>query len=413
MLLAVILISRLALLLLSRRYLMSDEAVVGVMALDIMEGKPIPFFLYGQTYADGHVAEALLMIPWLKLFGPSDLVVKGVVAMIGCLHLVVVYRVIHRFFSKRLALLTLALYAFTCGFVSFNFLVNGAMTTLLFSWIGLYFFFCHYYGEKPRTYHLILAGAALGFAVYCFDYAIFYVIAAVGLMAFRRRFALWRRWWEFAALGGGMAIGAAPLIVFNFKHDFSTFRRFVTTPDSGQALLPAFFKCACGLLVHDFPGSFATEINTFAPRIPWSAYLCWGVLCLTLGALIINMRKPILKGLRSLVGITPPGAAHEERITVILYFIALYGAMYCMTGFAGRAPRYVLLFYPFLQMLFAWALLRLGRARHLWGIILVILVMTPQAWALSRMAGERTVNEWNISLHGEDVKKSRPLPGRA
>lgn len=404
-LLALFLVSRLALLLLSRRYLMSDESVVGVMAIDIGNGGKVPFFLYNQSYGGGHVVEALLMVPWFKLFGPQDLIVKGMTALVGCLHWLVVYRVLHRFFSKRLALLTLAIYGFSCVFTASNFLVSGGMTTWLFAWIGLYFFFENYYGEKPRLHHLLLAGAALGFAVYCYDYALFYVFGVIGLMALQCRLALWRRWREFATLGAGLVIGALPLIVFNFKYDFATVRRLLNSAGSEQSFLTVFGSRIYGLLAYDFPKSFNTEINTFVPRAPWPSWVCWFTFLAALAYVVIVNREPILRRARGLFARQAPAFPREERILCILYFFMLYAAIYCLTDYAGKSPRYVLNYYPFLPILFAWAILHLGRARRGLAIGCALLFMAPQFWFVGRMATDKTVTEWNITMHGEDIKK--------
>ena len=58
---------RLWLLIVSRHYLNSDEAVTAMMALDILDGGPIPIFFYAQPYGGGQTVQALMAVPWFEI----------------------------------------------------------------------------------------------------------------------------------------------------------------------------------------------------------------------------------------------------------------------------------------------------------------------------------------------------------
>src|ERR1700675_206084 len=103
---------RLWLLIVSRHYLRSDEAVTAMEALDIMGGGPIPIFHYGQAYGGGHTIEALMAIPWFAAFGPSDYLFKLGPALLSCIYTGLIYLTLYQFFNKRFALLTAAVFAF-------------------------------------------------------------------------------------------------------------------------------------------------------------------------------------------------------------------------------------------------------------------------------------------------------------
>ena len=406
LLFALIVLSRAALLLLSQHYLMADEAQVGLLALDISEGKPVPIFLSGNNYGGGHVIEALFMAPWLKLFGSHSLIVKAIPAAISCLFMAVLYVVIYRFFSRRLALVSLAIFSFSCSFVSYNFLVNGSMTTMLFSWIGLYFFFCFYYGDRPRLHHLFWTGLFLGFAVYCFDYAFFYVMAVVGLLLFRYRLGILKQWKALLLMASGVIIGWMPALAYNFiHHNFGSYWHYVGENGSGQLFLQAFLTKALNLVIHDLPGFFNTQIIDFAPRISWLSFMPWIVFCLALAYLVIVLRAQIIGFFVAIFRVNPSSSSPDERILCFLYFFVLYGIIYSLSSSGGQTPRYCILFYPALPVIFSWSFLRLGHSRFKLAILCLVLYMAPQLWYVAALARDKTTTEHLIKMNGEDVDK--------
>lgn len=391
-LLAAALLLRLALLFHSQHYLQSDESLVGMIALDIMGGKPIPIFPYGNYYAGGHIIEALMMIPGFKLFGPRDWIVAGIPALIACLHLAVVYALLYRFFSKRLALLASFIYSFSCAFVTYNFYVNGSMTTMLFAWLGLWAFFSHFYGDRPRPGMLVLAGAGLGFAVYCFDYALLYVMAVGCLLLYRHRRVPGRGWRDFALLGAGLAAGAAPLIIYNLTHHFANLEHFLSPQGyTKPPFLPAFVYRFKMLFIHDLPAFFSDQIYDFPDRISWLSYLAWIVFIPALLALARRAWRPA------------PG--RERRILCFLFLFALYTLVYCASFFGGLAARYLLPFYPTIPIIAAWAVMELARRSPRLAALGLALFMVPQFWFLGVLARDTTTTEHDITTHGADVAR--------
>src|SRR5688572_10275237 len=68
----------------------SDQAIVGLMAKHLSEGRAFPLFFYGQGYMLG--VEAWLAAPWMWLFGPTPAALKAslVATNIVCAALIVV-----------------------------------------------------------------------------------------------------------------------------------------------------------------------------------------------------------------------------------------------------------------------------------------------------------------------------------
>src|SRR5262249_9578065 len=62
--------ARLAILFSSQTHVHSDEAIIGLMAKHILEGRYFPFYMYGQPYNAGAAGEAYLATIPFAIFGP-------------------------------------------------------------------------------------------------------------------------------------------------------------------------------------------------------------------------------------------------------------------------------------------------------------------------------------------------------
>jgi hypothetical protein len=259
---------RLWLLVTSRHFLRSDEAVTAMEVLDILDGEPIPLFHYGQSYGGGHTVEALMALPWFFNFGPADYFLKLGPAMVACAHVALVYLTLCRFFNKKFALIATTLFTFFATFIAANFYANGAMITLFLGWVGLHLF-CHFYfAEKRKPLVLFLSGMAIGFAYYCFDYALYYVLIVVALWILKENTQIWRQWRFLLAFLLGFFTGAAPLLYHNLTHDFANIKNLLS-----RAAGPASFTVSGALakfgalLVHDLPAFFSLDIDDFPLEI--------------------------------------------------------------------------------------------------------------------------------------------------
>jgi hypothetical protein len=91
----------------------SDQAITGLMAKHLVEGRAFPLFFYGQTYMLG--VEAWTAAPWFLLFGPTVAALRlSLLAWnvaFGCLLVVVLHRDNH--LSPWLALVPASLFLLT------------------------------------------------------------------------------------------------------------------------------------------------------------------------------------------------------------------------------------------------------------------------------------------------------------
>jgi 4-amino-4-deoxy-L-arabinose transferase-like glycosyltransferase len=396
---------RLWILIVSRHYLRSDEAVTAMEALDIMEGGPIPIFHYGQAYGGGHTIEALMAIPWFAVFGPSDYLFKLGPALLSCVYIWLVYLTLYRFFNKRYALIAAAVFAFFAPFVAFSFYNNGGSVTTLFGWLGLYLFFRSYFAESEKRWSVMLAGASLGFAYYCFDYALYYLVAVIALWILKYNIHLWKRWRCLVLLLLGFFIGASPLIYFNLTHEFANFKHVlfaVVRPNSTRALGP--FARFAGLFSHDLPAFFSLDVEDFPAEISPISYFSYGLFLIAMLYVFVRLAPAAVAMFRSFFARKTAVSVDEQRIVYLVFLIILYIAIYSVSNVGGNVPRYLIVLCPLIPMMLAWAAYDLGRRRLIPAVLFLTLFAILQIPFLVQFARDDTILEWDVRTHGEDMK---------
>ncbi|HEY2989140.1 MAG TPA: glycosyltransferase family 39 protein [Candidatus Binatia bacterium] len=396
---------RLWLLIVSRHYLRSDEAVVAMEALDIMEGGPIPFFLYRQAYGGGHTVEALLAIPWFSAFGPSDYLFKLGPALLSCVYVAVVYVCLYQFFNKRYALIAATLFSLFAPFLAFNFLNNGGGVATLFGWVGLYFFLRAYFTESQNLGSALLAGGALGFAYYCFDYALYFLAAVLTLWIVKDNIRLWRQWKAVLALLVGFVIGASPLIYYNLTHDFENIKYVfarAARPDP-HPVLGALGRFA-RLLGHDLPAFFSLNVEDFPSEISLISYFSYGLFLIAVFYAAVKMKPAFFSMARAFFTRRTHLWSPGERIVYVLLLLLLDLGIYSLASAAESRPRYLIILCPLIPLVVAWAGYDLGRRHLIPGAIFTVLFGALQIPFIFDFAKDKTVLEWDVRTHGDDVK---------
>lgn len=219
--LAVIL--RIVLLALSMPETNSDEGTVGLEAMHIAFRGEHPIFLYGQDYMG--VLEAYIAAFFFHLFGVSVFTLRiGMISMFT-FFLISMYFLTNLLYTKKLALLTLALLSFGAAsdvLIQELRAVGGAIETLLFgslvlllaSWLAL----TSRQTLTPRTprWRLVAFGCwglAAGLGIWVHLLVMPFVLAGgLILMLFCYRELLS---WAPILLLLGLVIGSAPFIIYN------------------------------------------------------------------------------------------------------------------------------------------------------------------------------------------------------
>lgn len=397
---------RLILLFTSQRYLQSDEALVGMIALDILDGKGIPVFPYGNAYGGGHIIEALMMVPLFAIFGPSGILVSAIPAIESCFYVAIVYFALCGWIGKRKALVSASLFSISAPFVACSFYVNGSMTTGALGWLGL----CLYNRSHRRETHasalLFLSALSLGLAYYSFDYALFYLFCILLLEALRGLRRFFDGWRGMAAFISGFNLGAMPLIVFNLTNDFANLKNLTQRTVGGEAVAaPGFGAHLVGLFVHDLPAFFSVNIYDFADSISSASWIAYSLFIIALAWSVWMSRGSWSRVLHRAINHDHSESIPADRGAAFLLLFALYVFIYAASSSAGQTPRYLIPFYPLIPILCAsFVIDQLARSRRI-AFGFAALFIACQFFFIVPLARETRTTEWNISTEGADIAK--------
>jgi len=202
----------------------SDEGTMGIAALHIAYHGEHPYMFYGQNYMG--TLEAYIGAVLFHLFGPSLFVLRLSVILLIALFLVSMYLLTSLLYSKKMALVTLALLSLGSNMVltreimstggSSQTLLFGSLAFLLAAWLALTS------GQEMsarkawwRPVGYSCWGLVVGLGLWS-DLVVlpFFAMAAVFLVLF-----CWRDLWSLAPLCLllGLVIGASPAIAYNFE----------------------------------------------------------------------------------------------------------------------------------------------------------------------------------------------------
>ena len=203
-----------------------DEAVVGLMALQVP--RELPAFFWEQHYLGS--LEALAAAALFALFGPSNVALKAVPALLSLLFVGLVYVTARRAFGVGPALLSALYLALPPSFFAVWSTKARGGYTLLLALGQLFLYLCQLLAEneladQTRVCWLAgLAGLVGGLALWTHPLALVYLLAGGGYVAL----AWWKRgkWGPSAPLSAliGFVVGLLPAIVYNLAEDFPSLR---------------------------------------------------------------------------------------------------------------------------------------------------------------------------------------------
>ncbi len=241
----------------------SDEAVVGLMARHITQGKTIPVFYYGQDYMGS--LDAILVVGGFALAGDSVEVMRAVQAVLYLLALVTAYalaRVVTG--SDRVAAMALLLLAIptTLGALYTTIALGGYNEIVLLGNLVLLLGWQVTAGGRREGWRWGLLGLCAGIGWWV-NGAIITACAVVVILGWRVR--AYRHWRGVALAGAAFLVGSAPWWWYNLRHDWAALA-FLTggfEPGPGvEPISPA--EALIGLLVLGLPALYGL-------RGPWEA----------------------------------------------------------------------------------------------------------------------------------------------
>src|SRR5580658_960178 len=103
--LAVAAVSRFGVLFASQTHVHSDEAIIGLMARHIEEGRYFPFYMYGQVYNAGAAWEAYLSALLFSVFGDGVIALKSGIVVLSLACLGLFYATVSRMYDRPTATL--------------------------------------------------------------------------------------------------------------------------------------------------------------------------------------------------------------------------------------------------------------------------------------------------------------------
>src|SRR2546422_553033 len=186
-LLLLIAAARFAILLTSQTHVHSDEAIIGLMAKHILEGRHFPFYMYGQPYNAGAGWEAYLAAVAFAFFGVSVISLKSCIVVLSLVCLFLFYRMCLALYERRAAVLATVVFAISPSLLKWHFQVRGyswyflsiPVLTLLFASIES--------APVPKQRMLFFFGLASGVSIWCLELAIPLVAALWMLLILRGR----------------------------------------------------------------------------------------------------------------------------------------------------------------------------------------------------------------------------------
>jgi hypothetical protein len=200
----------------------ADVDTLGIMAMHIAYKGEHPIFFYGQNYMG--TLQAYLGVAFFRLFGISVFSLRLGAVLFFALFLVIMYCLTSLLYTKKLALITLALLSLgstimldaeIAGLAGYpELLFFGSLSMLLASWLVLSY--DQYSSPGRRLWRSIAYGcwglvAGLGFWS-DFLMLVFILLSGLLLVLF-----CWRELLQFAVLllVSGLIIGSFPLIIYN------------------------------------------------------------------------------------------------------------------------------------------------------------------------------------------------------
>jgi hypothetical protein len=203
-----------------------DEAVFGLMALHILDGRDYPLYCWGAHYAGALISYLAAASFWI--FGVSGLALKTATLPFAAGYLGVTYSLARQGLDEPSARLALLLAAVPAAIpLAYSVKALGGYPEILFLG-GLVLLLVLRLPPEPSASappkaHLFLLGFSGGFGLYILPLVLPYLAVALLFMLRYRRHVLRRRGWAW--LLAGTALGLTPMFVYNMLFPMATLLR--------------------------------------------------------------------------------------------------------------------------------------------------------------------------------------------
>ena len=266
---------RFAILFLSQTHVTSDEAITGLMAKHISEGRYFPFYSYGTVYNASQAWEAYLaVIPfWVFGVGVVALKIPTITLSLACLTLF--YVMVTQLSSIRVATLASLVFALWPGLLRWQFQPRGYAFYFLLIPALVILFLAVEKQNPPRARDLFLFGLVCGISFWGMELLLILIVALWVLLLLRRKFSIR----GFGVALSGFAIGYGPAIWWNLTHSFQNWRfLFFEKPETGGLAARFGFDAWREIFLHEMPKFFSADtVLWYYPQTHWSGYLLYAI----------------------------------------------------------------------------------------------------------------------------------------
>src|SRR5438132_4849848 len=181
---------RFAILFLSQMHVTSDEAIIGLMAKHILEGRYFPFYFYGISYNASCAWEAYLAVVPFAIAGVGVVALKIPTVLLSLVCLALLYLMAKRLYSIRVATLAALVFALWPGLLKWHFQPRGYAFYFLFIPALVILFLIVESKTPPRTRDIFLFGLTCGVAFWSMELLLILIVALWVLLLLRRAFSI-------------------------------------------------------------------------------------------------------------------------------------------------------------------------------------------------------------------------------
>lgn len=368
-----------------RPHLDSDHAVVGLMAMHLLDGEPSAIY-WGQDY--GGSQESWVAALTIALDGPTRQALGAAPALISLAYLVFLYLLGKEIFGRREGLLAVFLaglgpfYLTWISVVARGIYSTGLLLITMTLWAAARML-KREPGGASYAWHAVLFGFLAGQAVWAHPLA-GAMVAAAGLVIWRRDLSLVFRP-RFLGMVIAFFVGSLPWWYYNLTHNWQTIHYFLS-PKAHSGLLNN-LKLVAEKSFAVLVGAQTDVTNQWV--LPYFSHVVLGL------AAAAAVWAALAWGGRLLIRLGHGRSGDGSEM--LLLAVAATVAVYCLVGGADTSShRYLIFLYAVWPLVPAWAFCRLeklgGMARGVAWIGLSLLaasnllgsVTTSIAWDAKR-----------------------------
>ncbi|HLW36401.1 MAG TPA: hypothetical protein VKS98_12155 [Chthoniobacterales bacterium] len=314
--LAITAIVRFAILFLSQTHVTSDEAITGLMAKHISEGRYFPFYPYGISYNASQVWEAYLAVIPFWLFGVGVVALKIPIVLLSLICLALFYAMAVRLYPVRIATLASLIFAFWPGLLKWHFQPRGYAFYFLLIPALVILFLAVERQKPPRSRDVFLFGLGCGIGMWGMELLLIPIAALWLLLLLRRKFSIQ----SFAVGVTGFVIGYAPAIWWNLTHEYRNwYFLFFEKPETGGLMTRFGFSAWREIVFHEMPKFFSADtVLWYYPAAHWAGYVLYAVTVVAIAVAVWRaVRRPAIRSAFS------SGFAESETNADVLMLILI------------------------------------------------------------------------------------------